>query len=204
MSVKVNFSSFSLKDSLKKVQIEELLDWRVTESRIEPSDFFQERLRRLRHFDLTSSERAKELLIDAVCEEALERHTSLKIWKAAPLQGDDLVGVADYVVAPRRAYLETPLVCVVEAKKDDFEQGLAQCLVEMKACQVSNEEAGGLIDVYGVVTNGEGWKFYQFSVDGQVHQSVLYSLSDVAGLLGALHHIFSQCEANIVAFAQAA
>ena len=26
-------------------------------------------------------------------------------------------------------------MCVIEAKKDDFEQGAAQCLVEMQACQ---------------------------------------------------------------------
>ena len=36
-----------------------------------------------------------------------------------------LTGQVDYLVAPKRAYLSTPLLCVVEAKKDDLKQGLA-------------------------------------------------------------------------------
>jgi hypothetical protein len=42
------------------------------------------------------------------------------------LSTDTLTGKADYVMAPHRAYLETPLLCVAEAKKDDFERGAAQ------------------------------------------------------------------------------
>lgn len=72
------------------------------------------------------------------------------------------------MAAPNRGYLDNPLLCLVKAKKDDFEQGLAQCLVEMKACQQSNEKAGNKIDVY--------------------------SLIEVEKLLGDLSFVFSQCE----------
>jgi hypothetical protein len=30
----------------------------------------------------------------------------------------------------KRGYFEAPFLCIVEAKKDNFEQGLAQCLVD--------------------------------------------------------------------------
>jgi hypothetical protein len=46
-------------------------------------------------------------------------------------------------------------VCIVEAKKDDMEQGLAQALV---GCEVA-AEVGGLDCVYGIVTNDTQWIF---------------------------------------------
>jgi hypothetical protein len=204
MTIKMNFSGFDLKAAFKKLQVTELVEWQIGCPPVEPSEFFQERLRRLQHFDLTSTERAKELLIDAVCEEAIQHHPLLKIWKAAPLQSDDLTGTVDYLIAPRRAYVETPLLCVVEAKKDDFEQGLAQCLIEMKACQWNAEQEGTVIDIYGIVTNGEGWKFYRLATDRQVFESRLYALGEITEILGVLRHIFDQCERNIAVFANAA
>jgi hypothetical protein len=46
-------------------------------------------------------------------------------------------------------------VCIVEAKKDDVEQGMAQDLV---GCEVA-AEVGGLDIVYGIVTNYIQWNF---------------------------------------------
>jgi hypothetical protein len=56
----------------------------------------------------------------------LEGFERLKVWKGAYLEGEKTCGNADYLIAERRGYLEAPFVCVVEAKKDDFEQGTAQ------------------------------------------------------------------------------
>ncbi len=103
---------------------------------LQVSDFFSRRIERLEEcFDLVTSERAKELLIDTVLEETLIHHHGLKAWKAAPLSGKKAKGAVDYLLAPARGYLATPFLCIVEAKKDDFTQGQAQCLVEMKECQ---------------------------------------------------------------------
>jgi hypothetical protein len=46
-------------------------------------------------------------------------------------------------------------VCIVEAKKDDMEQGLAQDLL---GCEVASE-LGNLDVVYGIVTNYLQWIF---------------------------------------------
>jgi len=48
-------------------------------------------------------------------------------------------------------------VCIVEAKKDDIEQGMAQDLV---GCEVA-AEIGGLDIVYGIVTNYIQWNFFR-------------------------------------------
>ncbi len=201
---KRNFSSFDLAEAFKELGLVKLIEWNLDIEPIAPGDFYHERIRRLKdHFDVATSERAKELLIDAICDEALLNHSQLKMWKAAPIQSKDLTGIADYVAAPKRRYLDNPLLCVVEAKKDDFEQGLAQCLVEMKACQEGNETVGNKIEIYGIVTNGDGWRFYKLSTEGQVYETGLYSILEIEKLLGALSLIFAACVQNIKAFAQA-
>jgi hypothetical protein len=81
-----------------------------------------------RTFDLRIYEESKKLLIDAFCEEAMEGIEKLKIWKGGKIESAVLVVNADYLIAERQDYLDTPFLCIVEAKRDDFEQGLAQCL----------------------------------------------------------------------------
>jgi hypothetical protein len=67
------------------------------------------------------------------------------IWSHQPLNYDEnLSGVPDYVVAQRsprgKIVLEKPYVIVVEAKKDNFEEGWGQCLAEMLAAQKLNND----------------------------------------------------------------
>jgi hypothetical protein len=130
---KKSFLSFTYKEAFKHLGINELQRWLIPASPVPISDFFRQRLERLQRFDLESLEISKSLLIDAICEEGLEGFDRLKIWKGAYLEGEQVCGNADYLIAERRGYLEAPYVCVIEAKKDDFEQGTAQCLVEMQA-----------------------------------------------------------------------
>lgn len=191
------FSSFTYREAFKHLGVTELKRWVIEAQPIPISNFFRQRLERLQRFDLESLEVSKALLIDAICEEGLEGFNRLKVWKGAYLEGDDVCGNADYLIAERRAYLEAPFVCVIEAKKDDFEQGAAQCLVEMQTCQSICQKLGKTIDIYGIVTNGEGWKFYQLAVNQEVSESLLYGIGEMSILLGLLRSVFRQSEKNL-------
>jgi hypothetical protein len=194
---KKSFSSFTYKEAFKQLGVNELQRWAIAADPVPISDFFRQRLERLQRFDLESLEVSKPLLIDAICEEGLEGFQRLKVWKGAYLEGEGVRGNADYLIAKRRAYLEAPFVCVIEAKKDDFEQGAAQCLVEMQACQWGQQQLGKVVDIYGIVTNGEGWKFYKLLVTGEVYESLLYGIGGMPILLGLLRSFFRQCEQNL-------
>lgn len=197
-SKKKSFSSFDLASAYKQLGIKTLTHWNLPDIAIAPSEFFVKRLERLhRNFDLRSYEESKKLLIDAFCEEAMDSSDKLKIWKGGKIESDILVGNADYLIAPRQDYLDTPFLCIVEAKRDDFEQGLAQCLVEMQACQWENRQANREIDVLGIVTNGQGWIFYKLAIAGEVYETGMYTADDVAKTLGALHSVFQECESNL-------
>lgn len=198
-SKKKKFSSFNYAEAFKQLNLTDLIPWQIVADPVEPSDFFRERLQRLeQHFDLQSYEESKKLLIDAICEEALVTIEQLKIWKGAQLESDTLAGYVDYLVAERKRYLDIPLLCIIEAKKDDFEQGLAQCLVEMQACQWQNRQADRNIDIYGIVTNGEGWQFYWLTTIETVYETPLYSVGDMALLLGRLRYVFNLCQQNLL------
>jgi hypothetical protein len=191
------FSSFTYKEAFKQLGLMDLLRWSLDAEPVPISDFFRQRLDRLQRFDLEGLEVSRTLLIDAICEEGLEGFDRLKVWKGAYLEGESTYGNADYLIAERRGYLEAPYVCAIEAKKDDFEQGAAQCLVEMQACQWINRQLGRDITIYGIVTNGEGWKFYRLQGDGTASESLLHGIGEMSILLGLLRVFFGLCEQNL-------
>ena len=129
--------------------------------------------------------------------EALQIFPNLKIWKGETLESETAHGAADYLITENFDYAEAPMLCVAEAKKDDFEQGLAQCLVEMQACQWTNQKVGKTIDIFGIVTNGEGWKFYKLTPDNQVYGTLLYTFLDLSEIFGVLNTIFQSCQQNL-------
>lgn len=194
---KKSFSSFTYKEACKYLGITRLKRWAIEAEPIPISDFFRQRLERLQKFDLEDFEVFRTLLIDAICDEGLEGVERLKVWKGAYLEGEDVCGNADYLIAERRAYLEAPFACVIEAKRDDFHQGAAQCLVEMRACQWTNQQLGRAVDIYGIVTNGEGWKFYRLAISGEVSESLMSGANQMPILLGQLRAFFEMCEQNL-------
>lgn len=191
---KRRFSSFTYPEALRYANIADFKRWRVEGNPIPLSSFLRQRLERLQRFDWTSS---KDLLVDAICEEGLEYTSQLKIWKGAVLEGEDVVGQVSYLVAPRKAYVETPLACIVGIEDDDFRQATAQCLVGMRTCQRTTELSGKLVNVYGAITNGEGWKFYRMETNGEVSESLLSGIEELPILLGRLQSFFALCERSI-------
>jgi hypothetical protein len=192
-----NYAGFSLAEAMKLVPAERLAPWNLEAPPRTPSEVLQENLRRLESFDLRSSEQAKMLLIDALLAEIVPSHPRMKVWKAAALATDTLVGVADYLLAPNRAYLETPLLCVVEAKRDDFDRGAAQCIAEMVACRWLNPRERHAGDVFGIVSNGQVWQFFRLTTSGQLLESPPLSAARLPDLLGALDYVVSACTASL-------
>jgi len=197
-SKKKNFSSFSYVEAFKQLNLTDLIHWAIEATPVPPSAFFQERMQRLEElFNLDGYEESKKLLIDAISEEAISITKHLKIWKGAQLESDVAAGYVDYLIAERKRYLDLPLLCIIEAKRDDFEKELAQCLVEMQACQWQNRQAQRYADVLGITTNGTSWQFYKLARTGEVYESSVYSVGDMNLLLGRLRYIFELCEQNL-------
>ena len=194
---KQNFSAMTLEEVMRLIGRDTLIAWRLDAPPRPPGETLKDILSRFDSFDLQSSESAKTLLIDALFVEVVPLHPKLKVWKEAALNTDTLTGIADYLVAPRRAYLAAPLLCVAEAKKDDFPKGRVQCLAEMTACRWNNQQRGHESDVFGIVSNGQVWQFYKLEGDGKAHETEPYSIKELPELLGALDYVCAECAKSI-------
>lgn len=100
-----------------------------------------------------------------------------------------LNGICDFILSKSPAYfaIEAPIITIVEAKKENLNSGLGQCIAEMVAARIFNEKSGNDIrDIYGVVTSGTNWRFLK--LEGQVVKVDLteYFLSDLNKILGIL------------------
>jgi hypothetical protein len=109
--------------------------------------------------------------------------------------GRGLQGECDFILAladpvPR---LRAPLVPVVEAKKNDIEAGLGQCVAQMVAARYYNEREGaGPSAVYGCVTTGEAWQFLRLEDAAvTIDRGRLY-IDNVGMILGAFGAILLQ------------
>lgn len=194
---KKRFSGFNLPEALSIIGVNQIKEWYFDIIPRSPSIHYQQTVAKLKlHFDLSLSEAAKSLLIDALLLEAIDDFKELKIWKEASLQTDALTGTIDYLVAPQGKVYQSPFLCVVEAKKDNFEQGLAQCLVEMQACQWLNKIFKPF-EVFGIVTNAIVWRFYKLTPENDVYESSVYAETQLDSILGILYSILAQCTINL-------
>ena len=108
-----------------------------------------------------------------------------------PEQG--LVGECDFILAlaPSLPPLHAPVMTVVEAKKNDIEVGLGQCIAQMVAARKFNEAAGlTKAPFYGCVTTGETWQFLRLAEQAALMDRPRYYLDNVKGILGVLQAIW--------------
>ena len=95
-----------------------------------------------------------------------------------------LTGFCDFIVSlsPEQLFVEAPVIAVVEAKNENIMSGLGQCIAEMVAVQLFNEQEGNpLKSTYGTVTSGIGWKFLK--LEGN---KVYIDLRDYSGVVARI------------------
>ena len=83
--------------------------------------------------------------------------------------GQGLTGVCDYIISrsPAQYYLASPVIMIIEAKKENIIAGLGQCIATMIGAHVFNAREGANIPtIYGAVTTGNQWKFLK--LEGQI------------------------------------
>lgn len=100
-----------------------------------------------------------------------------------------LNGFCDFLISksPEQLIIEAPVIAIVEAKNDNIETGLGQCMAEMIAAQLFNHQKGNEVQkVYGVVTTGSLWKFMQLEDQTITIDLNEYFLGNVGKIVGIL------------------
>jgi hypothetical protein len=93
--------------------------------------------------------------------------------------------------------LQAPIATVVEAKKNDIEGGLGQCIAQMVAADRFNQSAGRQsLPVFGCVTTGEAWQFARLAGSEALLERQRYYIDNVDAILGAFQVIICACRSK--------
>ncbi|NET69994.1 MAG: hypothetical protein F6K62_02780 [Sphaerospermopsis sp. SIO1G2] len=103
-----------------------------------------------------------------------------------------LNGNCDFLISrsPELLIVNAPIVTIVEAKKENLNASLGQCVAEMIAARMFNEREGNNIQtIYGTVTTGTNWKFLKL-IDQVVEIDLSeYYINNIGKILGILSSI---------------
>ena len=168
----------------------------------DPSEQFLKELEfSQQYFDFLSSEGSRcEVVIFPILREIYKDYTeNYGLWVKKSITYDEILnGTPDYLVATKSelgiTVVGTPLIMMVEAKKNDFEQGWGQCLAEMVAAQKMNDNPD--FPLYGIVTDGITWQFGRLVADVFTRNRTNFSLDNLPNLFGAVDSVFKAAQEN--------
>jgi len=148
----------------------------------------------LDHIDIFTSEPSRcENIIYPILREIYKNYAdNYSLWSHKSISYNDrLSGTPDYMISTKselgKTVLGQPLLIIVEAKKNDFEQGWGQCLAELVTAQKmnSNDE----LPVYGIVTDGELWQFGKLIRNEFTKEKIRLTINDLPEIFGAIAHL---------------
>jgi hypothetical protein len=102
-----------------------------------------------------------------------------------------LTGNCDFLISQNQELLmlTSPVITLVEAKKEDLISGLGQCIAEMIAAQIFNERENQEIkQILGVVTSGTNWRFLILKdrvVEIDLKEYYLDNINQILGILAS-------------------
>ncbi|MCI5145109.1 MAG: hypothetical protein D3923_06155 [Candidatus Electrothrix sp. AR3] len=146
---------------------------------------------------------------NAICESIISpilnvvaRHNDLPLWSHVRFdvsEEDGLVGIPDFIIAPASdigTTFKKPIICIAEAKKENFNEGWAQVLAEMIAAQKFNGNTA--LEIFGIVTTGNFWQFGKLCGSTLTMEVVSYSAAEnLQQLLDVLNWITAEAKKGI-------
>jgi hypothetical protein len=161
--------------------------------------WLQETLSKRTPLALISEKSRSEFIVAPILMASRElSHEKLAIYSGQRLDVDPkkgLIGECDFILtlSPPILPLRSPIVTLVEAKKNDVEAGLGQCIAQMVAAQIFNQSAGrSNFPIFGCVTTGEVWQFLKLQESVVSMDEQRYYLDGVGSILAAIQLIVAQ------------
>jgi hypothetical protein len=100
-----------------------------------------------------------------------------------------LNGFCDFIISrsPQQLIIMSPVIAIVEAKNENIESGLGQCMAEMVAARIFNQQKGNQFPfILGAVTTGSSWKFMRLleqTIEVDLNEYFLNQIGKILGIL---------------------
>jgi hypothetical protein len=147
-------------------------------------------LARARKLRVRSEKARSELLVTPILLEIRELTDEFfTIYSGDNLPADDeagLRGECDFILAKDTGTFDInyPILCVVEAKKNDLDIGIPQCAAQLIGARIFNLRKGiAPPSLYGCVTTADEWVFMRLTGNELVIDSRKYYLVEIGELL---------------------
>ncbi|MDF5714146.1 MAG: hypothetical protein PUP93_09685 [Rhizonema sp. NSF051] len=197
----MSYSDFKDLDSLNSLGITmiESVQTLIASEPIEPSLFLIEALKRFVPLATAiNTEKARsEYIIAPILSEVAFLNSQVSLFSGRNFNVDasrGLTGFCDFILTrnPDKLVIKAPVVVIVEAKNENINDGLAQCIAEMFAAQIINQknQEENIKTVYGIVTTGQVWRFLSIDktqlVKVDLNERYLTPINELLGILVAL------------------
>jgi hypothetical protein len=163
---------------------------------VEPSDHLVQTLTINLKRPMATEKAKSEFFITPVLNELAVRNSEqITFFSGYTFQVDSklgLSGMVDFLISrtPLLPVIKAPIFCVVEAKNENLEPGVPQCIAEMYAAKLFNEQQGKPTPcIYGATSYGLAWRFIRLEGDLCTIDTDIYYINELPQLLGALQFI---------------
>lgn len=171
---------------------------------IEPTQKLQSALEEAADMPIKSEKARSEWIVVPILKELRNiNHKFFTIYSGDTLNGDKeqgLYGECDFILAKdTKSYeLSEPIFQIVEAKRNDLEEGVRQCAAQLLGARMFNQKRGIVMEnLYGCTTTGDDWQFLMLSPEGLWIDNRKYYLVEIKDLLGIFQCIIDQAKKEI-------
>jgi hypothetical protein len=194
----MGYSNFkNLRQALERLDIEEIdVNLFPVFEPVQASELLLKVLEIAKMMPLTNEKSKSERLISPILMEvAVSFRANITLYSGEDLYIDekkDLSGACDFFLAkhPRKEVMQAPIITLAESKNEDMDYGRGQCLAQMYAAQLFNEQKGKPQPfIYGCAVTGGDWKFMKLAGKQVFVDEETYYISDLPKILGIFHHI---------------
>ncbi|NEQ41481.1 MAG: hypothetical protein F6K40_36925 [Okeania sp. SIO3I5] len=192
----MSYSQFTLEtvEQTFGINIIEKLELFATIPEVKISDFLKQCLEYNTPLALeiaTEKARSEMIITPILIELKQQFESNISLFSGREFNVDSqlgLIGYCDFIISksPSQLIIKSPVAVIIEAKNDNIQSGLGQCIAEMVAAQILNQRQNNNQTIYGSVTTGTNWKFMKLFDQVVEVDPNEYFLNNIGKLIGIL------------------
>lgn len=167
-----------------------------TSTLVQPSAWLKETLELNLQLPLASEKAKSEGIIAPILSDLVRRnHFSFTYFSGYNFLVDKehgLKGRCDFLLSksPKARRIEWPVLSIVEAKNDNLEEGIPQCVAQLYAANLFNQKHGlPSRPIYGAITYAFNWQFILLEEKKAFVDDRTFTLDQLPLIMGILQRI---------------